>query len=84
MQFLGPTASEAGIAHTPSRIEAAKLGSGSGMATAGSAALTPWGHSPMGKKNSIQIRHARLNYLAVGLKLKLNGPSDLILVTYPT
>ena len=38
----------------------------------------------MGKKNSIQIRHARLNYLAVGLKLKLNGPSDLILVTYPT
>jgi len=54
------------------------------VATAGSAALTPWGHSPMGKKNSIQIRHARLNYLAVGLKLKLNGPSDLILVTYPT
>ena len=54
------------------------------VATAGSAAVTPWGHSPMGKKNSIQIRHARLNYLAVGLKLKLNGPSDLILVTYPT
>ena len=45
------------------------------MATAGSAALTPWGHSPMGKKNLIQIRHAQLNYLSVGLKLKMNGPS---------
>ena len=38
----------------------------------------------MGKKNSIQIRHAQLKYLSVGLKLKLTGPSDLILVTYPT
>ena len=54
------------------------------VATAGSAALTPWGHSPMRKKNSIQIRHAQLKYLSVGLKLKLNGLSDLILVTYPT
>ncbi len=36
----------------------------------GSAALTPWGHSPMGKKNSVQIRPARLHYLSVGLKLK--------------
>jgi hypothetical protein len=37
-----------------------------------------------GRRIQIQIRHAQLNFLAVGLKLKLNGPSDLILVTYPT
>ena len=37
-----------------------------------------------GEENSIQIRHAQLKYLSVGLKLKLTGPSDLILVTYPT
>ncbi len=30
----------------------------------------------MGKKNSVQIRHAQLKCLSVGLKLKLTGPSD--------
>jgi hypothetical protein len=32
-----------------------------------------------GRRIRIQIRHAQLKYLSVGLKLKLTGPSDLIL-----
>ena len=47
---------------------------GRAIAPAGSAALTPGGAFFCGKKkeNSFQIRHARLNCLSVGLKLKLN------------
>jgi hypothetical protein len=54
------------------------------VAKAGSAALTPWGPSPWGRRIQIRFGMLKLNYLAVGLKLKLNGPSDLILATYPT
>ena len=49
------------------------------MATAGSAALTPWGHSSWGRRISIQIRHAQLKYLSVGLKLKLRS-----ILSYPS
>ncbi len=54
------------------------------VVTAGSAALTPrelllWGREA--QFNLVEIRHAQLKYLSVGLKLKLSGPSDLFLVT---
>ncbi len=77
---LGPSRAWVSYCQVASGIYAANV------VAAGSAALTTplEGPSSVGKKNSIQIRHAQLKYLSVGLKLKLTGPSDLILVTYPT